>query len=101
MKLIHDILPTNDNVGTWKENRTEKCPSCSHLVEDRDHVLRCPHPARQEWRRKFILSIRKTCDRLQTRPNLRDILITSLEAWLNETPANYDKFPPSYNTLIY
>jgi hypothetical protein len=100
-KLIHDILPTNDNVGTWKENRTEKCPSCSHPVEDRDHVLRCPHPARQEWRRKFILSIRKTCDRLQTRPNLRDILITGLEAWLNDTPASYDKFPSSYNALIH
>jgi hypothetical protein len=37
-KLIHDILPTNNNVSRWKPNRTEKCPSCSHY-KDRDHVL--------------------------------------------------------------
>jgi hypothetical protein len=101
VKLIHEILPTNDNVGIWKENRSEKCPSCSHPAEDRDHVLRCPHPARQEWRQNFLLSIRKTCDRLNTRPNLRDILLSSLEAWLNETPVNYDNYPPLYSTLIH
>jgi hypothetical protein len=39
-KLIHDILPTNDNVSRWKPNRTEKWPSCPHPKEDRDHVLR-------------------------------------------------------------
>jgi hypothetical protein len=44
-KLIHDILPTNDTVSRWRPNRMEKCPSCPHLMEDRDHVLRCPHQA--------------------------------------------------------
>jgi hypothetical protein len=100
-KLIHDILPTNDNVGKWKENRSEKCPSCPHPSEDRDHVLRCPHPARQAWRLTFLQSIRKTCDKLQTRPNLRDILLIGLESWFTESPADYDKFPSTYSTLIY
>jgi hypothetical protein len=26
MKLIHDILPTNDNISRWKSNHIEKCP---------------------------------------------------------------------------
>jgi hypothetical protein len=38
-KLIHNILPTNDNVSRWKSNRTKKCPSCPPSKEDRDHVL--------------------------------------------------------------
>jgi hypothetical protein len=56
-KLIHDILPTNDNVSQWKPLRHEKCPSCPHPREDRDHVLRCPHPSRMEWRRTFLLNL--------------------------------------------
>jgi hypothetical protein len=67
-KLIHDILPTNDYLGKWLDHRTEKCPSCPHPQEDRDHILRCPHPARIEWRRNFLLSIRKTCDRYRPDP---------------------------------
>jgi hypothetical protein len=38
-KLIHDILPTNDTVSCWKSNSIEKCPSCPHPREYRDHVL--------------------------------------------------------------
>jgi hypothetical protein len=44
MKLIHDFLPTNDNVSRWKSINVETCPSCPHPKEDRDHVLRCPIP---------------------------------------------------------
>jgi hypothetical protein len=38
-KLVHDILPTNDYASGWIDKRTEKCPSCPHTSEDRDHVL--------------------------------------------------------------
>jgi hypothetical protein len=48
-KLIHDLLPTNnDNESQWKPNRIKKCPSCPHPREDRDHVLRHPNLARAD-----------------------------------------------------
>ena len=99
-KLIHDILPTNDNVSRWKPLRHAKCPSCPHPHEDRDHVLRCPHPSRMEWRRTFLLTLRTTCDKLHTRPNLQMILLTALEAWLTNTPADFSQYPTQYSHLI-
>jgi hypothetical protein len=100
-KLIHDILPTNDNVSRWKKHRSAKCPSCPHPEEDRDHVLRCPHPARRAWRQTFLVTLRKKCDKLQTRPHLQDILITALDAWFADEPPNFTRFPPLYTALIY
>jgi hypothetical protein len=100
-KLIHDILPTNNNVSRWQPNRLEKCPSCPHSFEDRDHVIRCPHQARHEWRQKFLISLRKTCDSINTRPNLQDILLTAIEAWFNDEIADFSRFPNIYSTLIY
>jgi hypothetical protein len=78
-----------------------KCPSCPHPTEDRDHVLRCPHSARCAWRQNFLISLRKKCDKLNTRPYLQEILITALEAWFDHEPANFTRFPPLYFTLIH
>jgi hypothetical protein len=100
-KLIHDILPTNDNLSRWKPNRLDKCPSCPHPLEDRDHVMRCPHQARQDWRLQFLISLRKTCDKLNTRPYLQDILLTAIEAWFNDEIADFSQFPPTYSALIH
>jgi hypothetical protein len=99
-KLIHDILPTNDNVSQWKPLCLEKCPSCPHPREDRDHVLRCPHPSQMEWRQKFLINLQTTCDKLHTRPNLQMILLTALEAWFTNTPADFSKYPTQYSHLI-
>jgi hypothetical protein len=98
------LLPhagANDNVSRWKSNRTEKCPSCPHPREDRDHVLRCPHPACAEWRQKFLISLRKTCDKLHTRPHLQMILLSAMEAWLNDNPPDFSTYPSVYSNLIY
>jgi hypothetical protein len=70
-------------------------------MEDRDHVLRCPHHARREWRRTFLINLRVTCDKLKTRPYLQDILLTALEAWLHTEPADFSPFPNTYSTLIH
>jgi hypothetical protein len=45
-------------------------------------------------------SIRKTCDTLNTRPNLPEILLHGLETWLNDEPANFSKFPQLCSCLI-
>lgn len=58
-KLIHDILLTNDIVSPWLPKCLEKCLSCPLLVKDRDHVVCCPHTARQEWHQKFLISVPK------------------------------------------
>jgi hypothetical protein len=101
MKLIHDILPTNDIASKWTPKHTEKCPSCPFTPEDRNHVLRCPHSTHREWRWTFLISLQKTCDQLNTRPHLQDILLHGLEAWLNNKPANFSCYPNAYSTLLH
>jgi hypothetical protein len=100
-KLIHNILPTNDNVSQWKSTGIKKCPSCPYPKEDRHQVLRCPHPDQTEWHQKFLISLCTTCDKLHTLPNLQMILLTVMEAGFNDNPANFSPYPPLYSTLIH
>ena len=53
-----------------------------------------------KWRRTFLLNLQTTCDKLHTRPNLQMILLTALEAWLTNTPADFSQYPTQYSHLI-
>jgi hypothetical protein len=55
-KLVFDILPTTSRANKF-DNGHRTCPSCPHRNEDRDHILRCPSPSRQEWVDNFLSSL--------------------------------------------
>jgi hypothetical protein len=57
--------------------------------------------ARQDWRWKFLISLRQTCDKLDTQPYLQDILLIAIDAWLNDADADFPSIPPLYNTLLH
>jgi hypothetical protein len=81
-KLVHDLLPTNHFVHQFIEGRKSTCPSCTSDHEDRDHVLRCKHPARKRWRTQFLVNLRKITDTQDTKPYLQTILLDGLSEWL-------------------
>ena len=99
-KLVHDLMPTNHMVSRFDPDRQDHCPSCSTPGEDRDHVIRCHHPARKQWRLSSLVAIRKLCDQQDTRLGLKDILIDGLWAWYNERILDENKYPDTYRTLI-
>ena len=99
-KLVHDILPTNKAVSRYDPNRTENCRTCTCPVEDRDHILKCPHRSRSEWRTSFLIALRKRCDQLDTQPYIQEILLDGVEAWFSETQIDATKYPDRFSNLI-
>jgi len=101
IKLIHELLPTNSVVSRYQADRSAKCPCCAWMSEDRDHIIRCPHVTRAEWRAKCVQSIRKTCDYIDTRPMLMDILLDGMSNWFDGGDVlEPNLYPPQYHRLI-
>jgi len=99
VKLVHDILPTNALVAKYHPgDREKKCPSCSAISEDRDHVIRCP--SRQAWRSQFLVKIRKICDRHHTKPNLQQLLLDGISSWMTNTAMSAESYTKQYRKLI-
>ena len=42
VKFVHNWLPLGKLISKYKPYYPAKCPSCSHVLEDRSHFLRCP-----------------------------------------------------------
>ncbi len=59
-KLLHEILPTTGQANKFDKG-TRRCPLCPSQMEDRDHILCCPHPTRQAWREKFLQEVTHHC----------------------------------------
>jgi hypothetical protein len=101
-KLVHDILPTNAHIHRGYP-QMQCCIMCGGVtIEDRDHILRCPHSARAQWRADTIKILEIKCIALNTERGLARILVQGLCNWLNQQePPNPAEYPQKYNKLIY
>ena len=91
-KLVHDILPTNSWLNKM-DNGKRICPCCAEIQEDRDHILRCPTPGRDQWRQAFLTTIADYCTQQYTFPPMQILLLDTLRQWLYS--ADVDKFEPT------
>ena len=91
-KLVHDILPTNSWLNKM-DNGKRTCPCCAEIQEDRDHILRCPTPGRDQWRQAFLTTIADYCTQQYTFPPMQILLLDTLRQWLYS--ADVDKFEPT------
>lgn len=80
-KLIHDILPTNTIRRCDDPTIVATCPQYSRGVEDRDHILRCPHREHEAWRVQFLVGLEKRYTELETAPDVEDGLLNGLYHW--------------------
>jgi hypothetical protein len=81
-KLIHDCLPTHSFLNKF-DTGNRPCPKCKHITEDRDHILRCPHPTRQQWRTTLMNAITQFHCNMATSPLLRHVLSEALQQWFH------------------
>lgn len=58
------------------------CQACAHRDEDCSHILRCPHSNRNDLRTSMLASFRKVCDKWNTRPPVKTILLDGIQGWL-------------------
>jgi Reverse transcriptase (RNA-dependent DNA polymerase) len=100
-KMVQDIIPTN----AWL-NKLDKgkriCPCCPEVKEDRDHILRCPAPARDQWRQAFLKSITDYCIMEFTFPPMQTLLLDTLRHWLySPTLVEFELQLPQYPTYLH
>jgi hypothetical protein len=101
-KLVHDILPTNKNVHR-QQKQNQRCLTCKdNPSEDRDHILRCQHTTRAQWRADTITKMEHKCKELNTDPKMARILIDGVHRWLdgNDEPLQTHTYASKYGTLI-
>lgn len=79
--MVHDILPTVSQLNKFDGGK-RTCPSCRSLHEDRDHIIRCPSPARNVWRHELLTSLSAWCIEHHTQPLLQQLLLDSLRHWM-------------------
>jgi hypothetical protein len=100
VKLCHEMLPVGELVSTYGQSLPDHCSLCNTPDESHQHILRCPHRNRVEWRAAFLTSTTKTCQDNRTDPVLADILVQGLTHWLSATEFDPTPFPEQYQTLL-
>jgi hypothetical protein len=105
IKLVHGILPTNAKLHR-QDITQSRCPACGQGPETWQHILKCPHEARKQWRATLLRTLHSTCKDRRTDPQIQHILHTAVSRWLEHTDPrrrfhlNPEDFPTAYRRLI-
>ena len=102
IKFLHDMLPTNGRLNRFDGGK-RTCPLCECTNEDRDHIMRCHHTSRLEWRQGCITKVTEYCQITNTYPHLTRLLVEGLERWLagNDAPSiALDGYPLDLHAVI-
>ena len=88
VKYIHTILPIGKQVHRYNPKYPSNCPSCNADPEDMAHFWSCWANTRLEWRRHFLKALREKMIKLETGPDVRDLLVYKLQAVLDGEDPN-------------
>ena len=75
-------------MDSWRpiDFSTDATPIQNASDEDRNHIMKCTHSSRGEWREKALQELKQTCEKLGTRPILGALLLTAVKDWLESPP---------------
>jgi hypothetical protein len=75
------------------DNGKRTCPCCACSQEDRDHIIRCPSPARKAWREVIVEQLSTTCAKHHTFGPLQALLMNAIQLWLYPDDNPHDIIP--------
>jgi len=67
------------NMSQWKIQSSMQCPQCGYTTEDKNHVIKCPHPMAQK--QKSLTSLNSWLMAQKTEPIVRTTIIQQLKMW--------------------
>jgi hypothetical protein len=88
------VCGTNSVLKRWKQRDDDTCTRCGQ-VETPTHVWKCPDPDSRFIWTAALKELDTWLEQRHTLTTLRDMIITSLDNWINSKPLNTDN-----NTLI-
>ena len=86
VKYLNDILPIGKMVNRYDSKYPSTCPSCSAVLEDRDHFWTCPAASRNQWRKDCQSKMLQALNRFDTAPPLQTLLLDALDALIHRKP---------------
>jgi hypothetical protein len=101
VKQCHDIIPTAKITHRFNPFHSAFCVLCKSEVKDLNHLLRCQHPDRKPWQHRMFAFIRTTCDCLNTRPYLIDMILEGLATRFNSSTVDKTAFSTQFHRLIH
>ena len=101
IKYHHRILPVGKQVSKYDKKYSPSCPTCQDPIETQDHLHLCPHTTREEWRTSFMKTLMNKLDKIDTDPQLLDLMREGLHSVLfpHRHPDNAIKVPTGYEDL--
>jgi len=94
-KFASKFLPYGKNMQRWKLRTQAKCPRCSCLIEDKDHIIRCTaESAKARWN-KALMDLDNWMQAAKTQPQLRQDIISGLQHWYEGTSSPRDSMDGS------
>ncbi|OEU15138.1 hypothetical protein FRACYDRAFT_239817 [Fragilariopsis cylindrus CCMP1102] len=98
-KICNDLLPTATVLRKRKYQNSDECVMCNKQ-ETRDHMMLCEAQSRIKWRRSCMSAIRKQMDKMETEPELKELISTAIAEWLETGQVDISKHPIKYATAI-
>ena len=98
-KISNDLLPTKSFLFNTSQLSTNKCPICTH-EETSEHMLRCNHASRVEWRRKLVKDLRQTLIDKHTGYAVIETMASAVTEWLDTGEVGIQVYPPSFKNVL-
>jgi len=88
-KQVSNHFAHGKNMVRWKQRSKAACPRCAVEVEDKEHIIRCPHPEAISLWHSALSSLEWWLKETDTDPTITMTLIAGLKAWYQN-----EDFPP-------
>ena len=99
VKIMNGLLPTNSALVRIKQREDPYCPLCGE-VEDEEHIYRCSHQTRIEWKRKTISTIRQFCDKTESDDYFKETICTCITQWFDTGTVTLPSHLQRYNIPV-
>ena len=95
IKHLNNVPPVGKLVHSYDPKYPAGCPSCAAILEDRHHLYQCNAPSRLDWRKKFLHRLHTKMDKLDTAPDLQELLLEGVKSLLEGRPSKSIHCPPT------
>jgi len=80
-KQVSNHFAHGKNMVKWKQRSTAECPQCSMAMEDKIHIICCPHTEAALLWTSALSSLKKWLKETDTDPTIIQALTTGLQLW--------------------
>ena len=99
-KYIHRILPTRSYTHRYDPTTPLLCPLCSTEIEDFQHLFRCAHSSRAQWRQMTVQAIQESVQHFELPHCFHLVLTAGINAAFHNQSLNPHHFSSMYTDTI-